>query len=53
MTTTVGNLMGAPSQTSRLEMMSSEKRGKSAGSLIIRCEKVENGNCKWGLRQSS
>lgn len=50
--TTVGNLMGAQSQTSVLDLVGNGKKEKSAGKLIVRCEKVEDSNRKMDVRQS-
>lgn len=40
--------MGAQSQTAILDLKSDKKESKALGKLIVRCEKVEDSNCKCG-----
>jgi Ca2+-dependent lipid-binding protein len=39
--TTVGNLMGAQSQTAIFDLKSDKKENKPLGKMIVRCEKIE------------
>ena len=44
--TTVGNLMGARSQTSIMDVKRKPGDDKSNGKLVVRCEKISESNCK-------
>ena len=43
--TTVGNLMGARSQTAILDLKNDKSPNKSSGKLVVRCEKLQDTNC--------
>ena len=47
--TTVGNLMGARSQTSILDIRNEKEGKKNYGKLVVRCEKLDDSNGRYML----